>query len=285
MLDKLARAQTPAHDEEIHRSIAATSRRIEAEILRRQIAPAQIMTPARALRAWLALLAERENLDVYLGARRTAQSVLDTAAGGRYPTPLVIHFRPMSGIFRLRTRHDRAVLSLPTPMIGFDAAAFGELAETIFRRSTQARHQVHTRMLGDAYQAIHAELESLGGVVEQTRGTTHDLGEAFDRVNGQYFAGAMARPRLTWSKAMTGWKFGHYDYVRDTVMISRTLDQPGVPQAAVDFVMYHELLHKKHGIRWSRGRRYVHTAEFTREEKRFHGHADAEAVLKRLAGG
>jgi hypothetical protein len=42
-------------------------------------------------------------------------------------------------------------------------------------------------------------------------------------------------------------KMGHYDFIRDTVMLSVTLDAPDVLDYVVDYVMYYELLHKKLG--------------------------------------
>ncbi len=140
-------------------------------------------------------------------------------------------------------------------------------------------------MTSDGFQSIQAEVESLSGIVPQSRGAFHDLAESFDRVNARYFSGAMPRPRLTWSRSFTGRKFGHYDWILDTVMVSRTLDARDVPAFVVDYIMYHELLHKKHGLRWVEGRGYAHTAEFYREERQFERYREAEQVIERLAHG
>ncbi len=67
-------------------------------------------------------------------------------------------------------------------------------------------------------------------------------------------------------------------------MISRTLDYADVPAFVIDFVMYHELLHKKLGVAWRNGRRAVHTPAFRREENRFEQYTAAEAALAALAG-
>jgi hypothetical protein len=58
-----------------------------------------------------------------------------------------------------------------------------------------------------------------------------------------------------------------------------------VPEFVVDFIVYHELLHKKHGLRWSGSRAHAHTPEFRRDERRFPGMAEAERVLRRIAAG
>jgi hypothetical protein len=122
-------------------------------------------------------------------------------------------------------------------------------------------------------------------VTDSTRGAFFDLGDSFDRVNARYFGGEMKRPRLTWSRSFTRRKFGHYDHVKDWVMVSSTLDQPQVPEFVVDFLMYHELLHKKHGIHWVNGRGLAHTRAFYADERRFERFDEAEAWLKKLARG
>ena len=172
---------------------------------------------------------------------------------------------------------------LPTPMMALDDEAFSTLAACIFRKDAATRQRLMGLLTSDDFQSVRAELESLGGIVEVTRGTTHDLAPSFDRINAAYFGNAMARPRLTWNRTFTGRKFGHYDYIRDTVMVSRTLDSPDVPEFVVDFLVYHEVLHKFHGMHWVNGRGYAHTAEFYQTEKKFARYAEAEAVLEKLA--
>jgi hypothetical protein len=50
----------------------------------------------------------------------------------------------------------------------------------------------------------------------------------------------------------------------------------------VDFIVYHELLHKKLGIRWQNDRKGVHTPEFQNEEKKFAKYAEANEVLTKI---
>jgi predicted metal-dependent hydrolase len=92
----------------------------------------------------------------------------------------------------------------------------------------------------------------------------------------------MPRPKLTWSRKLTRRKYGHYDFLRDTVMVSRSLDQPEVPAFVVDYIVYHELLHKKLGLKWTNGRKGAHTPEFHREMKTFTHYHQSESILKSL---
>jgi hypothetical protein len=116
-----------------------------------------------------------------------------------------------------------------------------------------------------------------------SRGRAHDLNEIFARVNSSYFGGLMPKPTLTWNRTLTARKFGHYQPGRDTIMISITLDDPEVPAFALDFVMYHELLHKKHGSMTVNGRRLSHSQAFRAEERQFAHYHEAERLIHELA--
>ncbi|HWE03047.1 MAG TPA: hypothetical protein VG326_11620 [Tepidisphaeraceae bacterium] len=266
-------------------SIVRVSRQIELTMQRDAIAPDRLSNETRARRGWLAFFSQEENFQAYIQARRCASRLLDGAAVGsrHYPPPLTIHFRPVMGIYKLRSTRSGAVLWLPTPMIAFDEAGFAALASLIYDRGSGARQDVIGRMTGDGYQTVRAELESLGGIVEHSRGANHDLAVSFDRVNADYFNSTIARPTLTWNRTFTGRKFGHYDFVHDTLMVSRTLDSADVPEFVVDFLVFHELLHKFHGLHWVNGRGYAHTTEFHRDERKFANYEQAERVLKALA--
>ena len=71
--------------------------------------------------------------------------------------------------------------------------------------------------------------------------------------------------------------------VRDTVMVSSSLDSADAPEFVVDFILYHELLHKKLGVSWRNGRAMAHTTAFRQAERLFPRHAEANAALNGLA--
>lgn len=72
-------------------------------------------------------------------------------------------------------------------------------------------------------------------------------GQERRRVNAVYFRAHMPKPNLVWNRILTRRKFGHYQPSRDTMMLSVSMDDSKVPAFVVDFIMYQELLHKKHG--------------------------------------
>lgn len=268
------------------RFIRCSSEQIEADIAASGILPWQLTAATRALRGWLRFFAIPDNFRAYRAAVDLARRALEPGLAGqaRFRPPALVQFRPLTGVYRLRGGPGGSRLQLPTPMIGFDAALFRSLAGLALGRHRD-KQPVLEAMTGEDYQDLQGELDALGGVVEQPKGVCHDLDAAFRRVDTAYFRGTVARPRLAWSRSFTHRKFGHYDPVGDTVMVSSSLDRADVPALAVDFVVYHELLHKKHGVRWENGRARVHTPGFKAEERRFRGMAEAEAVLLRLAGG
>ncbi len=283
-LRRLADATTDEQFETVRLSLERQSRLIEDSLRRHGEQPEQLSESLRAARGWIAFFSLPENREMYAAAQRLAVPILSrSATTSQCPLPLCVHFRPMSGIYRYRSSAQGSVVSLPTPMIAFDADTFEALSRQMFLRDRSRREAVIRAMVDEPYQSVRAELESLGGVVEQPGGAFHDLRAVFDRVNAQYFDGTMPRPHLTWSRSFTGRKFGHYDYVRDKVMVSASLDRPDVEAFVVEYLMFHELLHKKQGTRWKNGRGLAHTPAFVAEERRFPRYQEADDVLKRIA--
>lgn len=237
-----------------------------------------------ATRAWLAYFSRRENLEAYAAAVVRARAAFEAAlaAHGRMPLPVRVEFRPTRMLCRLRPGKQGTTAMLPTQAIAFSAEAFAALAARVTRRSKDTR-LVDEAMLSQAVQAVRAELDELGGACEHSSGVHHDLGVVFERVNAEYFDGEMGRPRLKWG-IFSGRRFGWYDAAHDTVVLSATLDRADVPEFVLEYVMYHELLHKERPLERNGSRRAVHTPAFRQAEKQFPRMQEAEAVLKRLAG-
>ena len=75
---------------------------------------------------------------------------------------------------------------------------------------------------------------------------------------------------------------GIWATAHNAIVISRIFDQFLVPRYAVEYIVYHEMLHLKHPVRLRGSRRCVHSAEFQAEEKLFPQLEQANAFLKRL---
>ena len=118
--------------------------------------------------------------------------------------------------------------------------------------------------------------------LHSAQGRTYDLEAVFEDLNSRFFHGLLARPQLTWSRNHSRNSLGHYDPAHNAIVVSRIFDHPRVPQYAVDYIVYHEMLHLKHPVRLRGSRRCVHSAEFQAEEKLFPQLEAVKRFLKQL---
>jgi predicted metal-dependent hydrolase len=114
------------------------------------------------------------------------------------------------------------------------------------------------------------------------QGHHYDLDAIFEDLNTRFFHGLMARPRMSWSQTRTRRILGHYDPAHNAIIISRIFDHASVPRYAVEYIVYHEMLHLKHPVRLRGSRRCVHSAEFHAEEKLFPALDQANAFLRAM---
>jgi predicted metal-dependent hydrolase len=118
--------------------------------------------------------------------------------------------------------------------------------------------------------------------IASPHGVTYNLEEIFEDLNRRFFHGLLARPRMTWSQTKSRRSLGHYDPSHNAIVVSRVFDHPLVPRYAVDYIVYHEMLHLKHPVKLRGSRRCVHGKEFLAEESLFPQLEKAKAFLKHL---
>jgi predicted metal-dependent hydrolase len=118
--------------------------------------------------------------------------------------------------------------------------------------------------------------------ITTAQGRHFDLDEVFEAINARFFHGLLGRPTLTWSEHHARRTLGHYDAAHNTIVVSRVFDRPGTPRYAIEYLLYHEMLHLKHPVRVKAGRRCVHSREFQAEENLFPELEQAKEWLKRL---
>lgn len=118
--------------------------------------------------------------------------------------------------------------------------------------------------------------------ISTARGEHYDLDDIFESLNQRFFHGLMGRPQLTWSEHKAKRLLGHYDAAHNTIMVSRVFDRRQTPRYAIEYLMYHEMLHLRHPVKAKNGRRCVHSREFQAEEKLFPELESAQKYLKNL---
>ena len=119
-------------------------------------------------------------------------------------------------------------------------------------------------------------------LIRSARGHHYHLEEIFDDLNRRFFHGLLGRPQLTWSHTHARSSLGHYEPAHNAIVISRVFDHPRVPRYAVEYIVYHEMLHLKHPVKLRGSRRCVHSREFVAEENLFPELAQAKKFLRIL---
>jgi hypothetical protein len=126
-------------------------------------------------------------------------------------------------------------------------------------------------------------------LVKQTRGRKfvsgpqgdfYDLQAIFEELNQEHFHGLMAQPLLGWSRRPSRVLLGHYDPSHNAIILSRLLDRPSVPRLAVEYILFHEMLHLRYPVEHRGARRCVHTREFKDAEKQFRRLKEAKLLLR-----
>ena len=149
-------------------------------------------------------------------------------------------------------------------------------------RTHADRYRRHVSSEAVTRQAEHIRQTRGRKTILSAQGHHYDLDEVFESLNTRFFHGLLGRPTLTWSAHHAKRMLGHYDAAHNTIVVSRVFDRPDTPRCAVEYLLYHEMLHLKHPVRVRAGRRCVHSKAFQAEERLFPELEAAKAYLKRL---
>ena len=171
---------------------------------------------------------------------------------------------------RLDLRITDVLQDAPAPVI--EALAYILIAKLYRKpvpRSYSHRYRLYLNRR-DVRQQVHRVRQERGRKqMNPPRGRHYDLEALFEDLNFRFFNGLMARPALGWSTRPSRTTLGHYDPSHHAIILSSVLDHPEVPREAVEYVMFHEMLHLRHPVEHRGARRCVHTPEFKASERQF----------------
>jgi len=190
----------------------------------------------------------------------------------------------------IRMRDGKLLVRLSDLLEGAPEAVLRAIAHILlakmYRRPIERAHATRYRRYvsgQDISRKAHLVRQVRGRKrIESPQGRTYNLEKVFDDLNQRFFYGLLARPRMTWSRDHARNRLGHYDPAHNAIVVSRVFDHPRVPGYAVEYIVYHEMLHLKHPVKLRGSRRCVHSAEFQAEEKLFPRLDQAKAFLKQL---
>ena len=135
----------------------------------------------------------------------------------------------------------------------------------------------------DFRRSAHLVRQSRGRkFVSGPQGDHYNLDTVFEGLNFRHFHGLMARPQLGWSRRPSRTMLGHYDPSHNAIIVSKLLDSPAAPALALEYVMFHEMLHLRYPTETNGVRRCVHTKEFREAEREFPRWREAKEMLKGL---
>jgi hypothetical protein len=184
---------------------------------------------------------------------------------------------------RIEVRLTDVLADAPAPIV--EALAYILLSK-LFRRAVPRAYSHRYRLYlnrRDVRQVIQKLRRERGRKqISHPQGRFYNLEEIFEEINLRYFHGLMSRPNLGWSLRPSRTTLGHYDPSHHTIVLSKILDHPETPRVAVEYVMFHEMLHLLYPVEHRGSRRCVHTPEFKLAEREFEQMKEAKEVLKKL---
>jgi predicted metal-dependent hydrolase len=207
------------------------------------------------------------------------------------PPPISVEFFPFANVNNtIRLRQGELFVRLSDLLEGAPVSVLRAIAHILlakmYRRPIDAAHAVRYR------RYVHShEIRSKAHLVRQVRGRkrmasakgkVYDLDAIFEDLNLRFFGGMQARPRMSWSHGRARNLLGHYDPAHNAIIVSRIFDHPAVPHYAVEYIVYHEMLHLRHPVKLNGSRRCVHGPEFRAEEKLFPQLDAAQRFIRHL---
>ncbi|HEY1240434.1 MAG TPA: SprT-like domain-containing protein [Bryobacteraceae bacterium] len=184
---------------------------------------------------------------------------------------------------RLHVRISDLLAGAPAPVT--EALAYillGKLYRKAVPRAYTHRYRLYLNRR-DVRRQAHLVRQIRGRkFISGPQGAHRNLEEIFDRLNARFFDGLLGRPQLGWSRRASRSMLGHFDPSHNAIIISRIFDRPETPELALEYVVFHEMLHLRHPVDHNGARRCVHTREFRESEKQFPQLKEAKEILKTL---
>jgi predicted metal-dependent hydrolase len=210
----------------------------------------------------------------------------------RAPIPeLAVEFFAFANINNtIRLREGKLLVRLSDLLEGAPDAVLRAIAHILlakmYRKPIERNHATRYRRYVSSHhisEKAHLLRQVRGRKrIETAQGRFYNLESVFDDLNLRFFYGLLARPQMTWSRDHARNSLGHYDPAHNAIVVSRVFDHPRVPRCAVEYIVYHEMLHLKHPVKLRGSRRCVHSAEFQAEERMFPDLKRAKQFLQLL---
>jgi predicted metal-dependent hydrolase len=102
------------------------------------------------------------------------------------------------------------------------------------------------------------------------------LEQSFNRINQLLLNNELEKPNLIWGQQAFR-KLAHYNFHNDSIIVSETFKD--TPRHVLDYLMYHEMLHKHFKFSSKNGRLSYHNKEFRQAEAKYPNQKVVEAEI------
>lgn len=224
------------------------------------------------------------------GGDRLLQRVYTRLGMAGRPPQFVAEFYPYAGLVQtIRLRRDTvhvrfSDLMHKAPVYVLESAAALLMARLYRRALPRALAGPYTDYASHhrtRRRVTHLRRSRARRKASAPAGRFYDLAPMFLSLNREYFDGSLLMPQLGWSARPWRTLLGLFDPALNQIVLTSRLDQENVPAFAVEYVLFHEMLHMKHPIRRARCGLQSHSPQFRAEEKRYRHYAQAWRYLKR----
>jgi hypothetical protein len=264
--------------------------KINTLLIKRGSSATHLSLPSYRAYLWISFLAEKDNLIKHLQALAEFLLLANEIKMmnpklnryRRYQLNLTIFCIPY--IYRIQIKFHQIILSIHEPMIIAPTEIKKDLLLAALNGDKTSLKKVKNYCAGVPYQRMESLIR--GGTKTPSAspiGNNVNLNLVFERVNREYFFENLEKPHLTWSQKKNHRRLGTYAAQTDTVTISRMFDNGNTPDYVVDFIMYHELLHKHLGVKKVNSGKHNHTKAFKIFEKQFKFYSQANDFINLLA--
>jgi hypothetical protein len=205
--------------------------------------------------------------------------------------PIAVRFRRFTSLnTTIRLREGQIRVSLSDLLEGAPESVVRAIAHILlaklYKKPIDAAQSLRYKRFASS-AAVTRQTELIRGARGNKRffgpeGRFYNLEDIFDSLNTRFFGGLLGRPELTWSEHFAKRSLGHYDAAHNMIVVSRVFDRPSSPRYAIEYLLYHEMLHLKHPVKMRGLRRCVHSHEFKAEEALFPHLKEALTFIRRL---
>ncbi|MEI7988876.1 MAG: hypothetical protein WCI88_07530 [Chloroflexota bacterium] len=280
---------------QMHQDILSLIKCTEQICQEHDLSPSRLPDPSKLAYGWLRFLSTEKkngdlNLEYHLKSLALAYHYLSKAQNEQKISSLRkklsfhLTFYNTPALFRARQQGMDFFVTFHEGFIHAPPEVIESLVLVVSGNDT-ATHKAkfRTYALTKAFSENNQVLKFLDNHDNKTAmGRHYNLENIFDRVNHEYFDNMFTQPRLEWSRTHSKRNLGAYRPDSNSLIFSKILDNPKVPEFVLEFVMYHELLHKQMGIKIVNGRSYSHTKKFRSAERQFLRYDEVEKVLRSL---